>query len=90
MNHEEKDKIQREKDTERVIHTLGVLTAYWLQRPYLRLGQIVSNAWHTLPEYTKNPEPEIADIFYLPDNRLTEGLSKLEDLERESTSKRTA
>lgn len=90
MNHEEKDKIQREKDTERVIHTLGVLTAYWLQRPHLRLGQIVSNAWHTLPEYTKNPEPEIADIFYLPDNRLTEGLSKLEDLERESTSKRTA
>jgi hypothetical protein len=89
VTHEEKYKLQQEKDTERVIHTIGFLTSYWLQRPYLRLGQLVSNAWHTLPEYTKNPEPEIADIYYLPDDRLVEGLLKLEDLERESTSKRT-
>jgi hypothetical protein len=82
MTYEEKHKLQHEKDTERVTHTLAALTAYWMQRPHLRLAQLVSNAWHTLPEYTQNPEPEISDIFYLPDDRLLVGLLKLEENER--------
>lgn len=77
MTHEEKNKLQREKDIVRVKETLDALSTYWLQRPYLRLGQLVSNAFYILPEYTKNPEPEIADVFFLPDSRLLEGLSKL-------------
>jgi hypothetical protein len=89
MTYEEKNKLQREKDIERVKEALIVLQAYWLERPYLRLGQLVMNAFHVLPEYTKNPEPETADVFYLPDNRLLEGLSKLVEQERESKSKRT-
>lgn len=87
MNYEEKNRLQREKDLERVNNTLIILKAYWLERPYLRLGQLVSNAFYVLPEYTKNPEPEIADIFFLPDSRLIEGLEKLIENERESTSK---
>jgi hypothetical protein len=70
------------KDLERVKSTLEVLQEYWLQRPYLRLGQIVSNAWRVLPEYSRNPEPEINDIYYLPDNRITDGLSQLKELEK--------
>lgn len=89
MTYAEKDKLQREKDIERVTEMLIVLRAYWLERPYLRLGQLVMNAFYVLPEYTKNPEPETADVFFLPDNRLMEGLSKLVEGERESTSKRT-
>lgn len=89
MTYEEKYKLQQEKDLERVKHTLEALSAYWLQRPQLRLAQLVSNAWYTLPEHKRNPEPEISDIFYLTDDRLLAGLSKLEENERESTSKRT-
>jgi hypothetical protein len=70
------------KDLARVKSTLEILQEYWLQRPYLRLGQIVSNAWRVLPEYSRNPEPEINDIYYLPDNRITDGLSQLKELER--------
>jgi hypothetical protein len=88
MTYEEKNRIQREKDIERVKITLRALNDYWLQRPFLRLGQLVANAFYVLPEYTKNPEPEIADIFFLPDQRLVEGLSKLIEGEREPTSKR--
>jgi hypothetical protein len=89
MTYKEKDSLQREKDIARVEHTLSVLKDYWLERPYLRLGQLVSNAFYVLPEYT-NPELDVADIFYIPDNRLLEGLSKLTESERESKSKGTA
>lgn len=65
------------------------LEKYWKDRPYLRLGQIVVNAFRTLSEYKKNPEPEISDIFYIPDSKLIEGLRNLENLESESKNKRT-
>lgn len=89
MNYEEKLKLQKEKDAARVENTLLKLSEYWRARPHLRLGQIVTNAWTTLPEYTKNPEPETRDVFFLADDRLLAGISNLEKTERESTSKRS-
>ena len=84
MNYIEQNKLQHEKDLVRVKHTLEGLNTYWLQRPYLRLGQIVSNSWHSLPEYKQNPEPEIQDVFYMSDEKFLTGLQKLEDNERKS------
>ena len=66
------------KHTDHISATLDALSRYWRARPHLRLCQIVSNAWHTLPEYKKNPEPEINDIYYLSDARFLEGLNCLE------------
>ena len=60
------------------IHNIiNELKDYWTARPYLRLGQIVSNAWQVHPSYRANPEPEISDIFYLNDARFVEGLNIL-------------
>lgn len=69
------------KNTDHISGTLDALSRYWRARPHLRLCQIVSNAWHTLPEYKRNPEPEINDIYYLPDNRFVEGLDNLQKQE---------
>ena len=69
------------KDTDHISATLDALSRYWRARPYLRLCQIVSNAWHTLPEYRRNPEPEINDIYYLGDDRFVEGLDNLQKQE---------
>jgi hypothetical protein len=88
MSYSEKYKMQQEKDLARVKAMLESLSSYWMQRPYLRLGQIVSNAWRILPEYKSNPEPELSDIYYLNDDRLQEGLVKLESMESEPKSKR--
>lgn len=56
---------------------LSLLGAYWDKYPQLRLAQIVSNAWHIHPDYKKNPEPDIQDIFYLSDDKFLEGLELL-------------
>lgn len=63
------------------------LLHYWDNNPYLRLGQLVVNAWRILPEYQKNPEPEISDLFYLENEKLLEGLKKLEEMSREHSHK---
>jgi hypothetical protein len=47
----------------------------------------VVNAWRILPEYQKNPEPEISDLFYLENAKLLEGLEKLEEMAREHSHK---
>ena len=61
---------------------LYLLEKYWTKHPYLRLAQIVSNAWHVHPDYKKNPEPDIQDVFYLTDIKFLEGLKLL--IENES------
>lgn len=66
---------------------LQQLLHYWDDHPYLRLGQLVVNAWRILPEYQKNPEPEISDLFYLENAKLLEGLEKLEEMAREHSHK---
>lgn len=75
------DEIEHHK---RIYETLLALDRYWYKHPQLRLAQIVSNAWTMLPEYRKNPEPEIQDIFYMTDSRFLEGLKMLEENERAS------
>jgi hypothetical protein len=59
---------------------LQQLLHYWENNPHLRLGQIVVNAWRVLPQYQKNPEPEISDLFYIENDKLLEGLKQLENL----------
>lgn len=68
--------------------TLADLREYWLKRPHLRLGQIVSNSWRIHPDYKRNPEPEINDIYYLTDGKFREGL--LELIENESKDQRSS
>lgn len=70
---------------ETVVETLQ---AYWSDRPHLRLGQIVSNAFRVHPSYKKNPEPEIQDIFYMSDKHFLEGLELLK--ENESKDQRSS
>ena len=60
---------------------LDTLSEYWYARPYLRLAQIVSNSWQAHPDYKKNPEPEIQDIFYFTDAKFLEGLEALQQNE---------
>jgi hypothetical protein len=57
---------------------LDTLSEYWYARPHLRLSQIVSNAWHIHPDYRKNPEPDIQDVYYFTDEKFLEGLDALE------------
>lgn len=62
------------------------LYEYWSNHKYLRLCQIISNAYRTLPESKPKSEDTINDIFYLPDERLLVGLEnlrKLTDAQRE-------
>jgi hypothetical protein len=69
------------KKAEREIYIaklLDTLSEYWYANPDLRLAQIVSNAWHIHPDYKKNPEPEIQDVFYFTDSKFLEGLAALE------------
>lgn len=54
-----------------------MLLTIWQKHPYLRLCQIVSNAWHKHPDYRRNPEPDIQDIYYFTDTKLLEGLELL-------------
>ena len=79
------------KDLSRVESTLAELRDYWLQRPYLRLGQIVSNAYRALPEHASAPASDvIRDVYYLADDRILAGLNNLkasEKLERERQGK---
>lgn len=67
---------------------LQKLIHYWDEHPHLRLGQIVVNAWRTLPQYKQNPEPEISDLFYIDDDKLLTGIENLEELSCESKNKR--
>lgn len=60
---------------------VSTLLEYWNSRPYLRLGQIVSNAFRIHPNYKKNPEPEIQDVFYMSDVSFLEGIDRLKNNE---------
>lgn len=69
------------------LELLYKLMRYWEERPYLRLCQIVSNAFRVHPSYKRNPEPDINDIYYMEDYKFFEGLELLE--KNESKSKGT-
>ena len=71
---QEKETRDRKFQMAELIHTLA---SYWDEHPYLRLCQIMSNAWQAHPDYRRNPEPEIQDIFYFTDSKLLEGLEIL-------------
>jgi hypothetical protein len=79
--------MSKENDSKSSLIALTKLEEYWSKRPYLRLAQIVSNAWQIHPDYRRNPEPEISDIFYLTNEKFVEGLKLLE--ENESKDKGT-
>ena len=66
---------------------VNALSNYWSSRPHLRFGQIASNAFRTHPNYNRNPEPEIQDIFYMTDTAFLEGLELL--IKNESKDPRT-
>jgi hypothetical protein len=57
---------------------LDKLNVYWYNRPELRLAQIVSNAWRIHPDYKRNPEPDINDVYYFTDAKFLESLELLE------------
>jgi hypothetical protein len=76
------------KNLQDVDRVLAKLRDYWIERPYLRLAQIVSNAWQIHPDYKRNPEPEINDVFYFTNNKLIEGLELLK--ENESKDQRSS
>ena len=74
------------KSAEDIENMLAKLKAYWLNRPYLRLAQIVSNAWHIHPTYKKNPEPAVEDVFYFEDKHFLESLELLSNNESKGTN----
>ena len=76
------------KNLQDVDRVLAKLREYWVERPYLRLAQIVSNAWQIHPDYKRNPEPEINDVFYFTNNKFIEGLELLK--ENESKDQRSS
>jgi len=55
--------------------TLAILEAYWKERPYLRLGQIVYNAWRMQSRAE-------SDVFYMSDNTFVKGLQMLSENEK--------
>jgi hypothetical protein len=69
-----KEKTDREFQIAEILYCLK---EYWEKHPYLRLCQIVSNAWQSHPDYKRDPEPDIQDIFYFTDKKFIEGLNIL-------------
>jgi len=75
--------------TQNVEEVLANLQAYWKKHPYLRLAQILSNAWRKHPNYVTNPDPGvIQDIFYFTDANFLEGLELL--IQDESKDQRSS
>ena len=73
------------KNNNSVDETIKVLADFWTKFPYLRLGQIVANAWTV---HSKN-KPTI-DLYYLKDSDFVEALNRLECMHNESKGQRTA
>jgi hypothetical protein len=59
----------------KVDETLKALEEYWRERPYLRLGQIVYNAW-------KVQSRAESDVFYMSDDTFIKGLQLLGENEK--------
>ena len=59
----------------KVDETLKALEEYWRERPYLRLGQIVYNAW-------KIQHKAESDVFYMSDDTFIKGLQLLGENEK--------
>ena len=77
---------ERRQAEREVKEALALLESYWLERPHLRLGQIIVNAFRCTPNYIRNPEPEFSDLFYVPDSVLLSELATLANLSNESKS----
>lgn len=69
-----KEKINRELQ---IAEITSYFSRYWEMHPELRFCQIVSNAWQSHPDYKRDPEPDIQDIFYFTDKKFIEGLNIL-------------
>jgi len=61
-----------EQQKRHIVDTLNALGKYWLARPELRLGQIISNAFRAGDNYR-----EEKDLFYSEDKEIIEGLKIL-------------
>jgi len=59
----------------KVDETLKALEEYWRERPYLRLGQIVYNAWRVQSRAE-------SDVFYMSDDTFLKGLQLLGENEK--------
>jgi hypothetical protein len=81
MTNIEKDELQRLKDTVRVKETLAAIEAYWLNHPYLRLGQLIYNIW-------RNRKKCGSDLFYMPDSCIIAELTEEKSTVDEPTSQR--
>ena len=86
MSPEEKAYAAEMRARDNVDYTLEKLREYWIKYPYLRLAQIVSNAWHKHPDYRRNPEPDIQDVFYFTDEKFLESLKLLENESKDQGS----
>jgi hypothetical protein len=76
-------------DEHNVRKSLKILEDYWIQHPYLRLGQIIVNAFSRTESYKRNPEPDLDDLFYVSDELLLAVISHAIDLKNESKSSST-
>ena len=66
------------RDPRRIDNLLNIIRVYWKKNPNMRLSQILSNAAYKAQWINK-------DLFYLEDNKLFEGLTKLM-VERDESS----
>jgi hypothetical protein len=66
------------ENTQHIESVLSTIHAYWINRPHLRLGQIINNAMRV------NGRDDF-DTYYYPDQNIVEGISKL--VEKEQTMK---
>ena len=67
----------KEEQAEDVEVTLYKLGKYWRERPMLRLGQIISNAWTLCDAYKQSPEPEVTDLYYIENETLMNAVQQL-------------
>ena len=58
------------RDPRRIDNLLNIIRVYWKKNPNMRLSQILSIAAYKAQWINK-------DLFYLEDNKLFEGLTKL-------------
>jgi len=73
-----KTKEEQAEEVEVMLYKLG---KYWKARPWLRLGQIMSNAWGLCDAYKQSPEPEVSDLYYIENDKLVAAIDQLEKQE---------
>ena len=72
------------------LELLYTLMRYWEKNPYLRFCQIASNAFRIHPNYKRNLEPDINDIYYMSDKDFVYALGLLEESSKSKRSDTTS